>query len=84
MVNDRFRGRSFRTQANRYINVNEWPVVSRLIEGPRRFVFRLDGAKDLVCTARGGEAMPSADDESFLLAAGTYTLNTNDAARSTR
>ncbi len=75
LVNDPFRGRSFRPMANRYINVNEWPVVSRLIESPRRFTFRLDGVKNLVCTRQDGkERVPLADDGSFLLAPGTYTL----------
>jgi len=75
LVNDPFRGRSFRSMANRYINVNEWPVVSRLIEGPRRFAFRLGGNGKLVCTRRGqSEPVPSAADGSFLLAPGTYEL----------
>lgn len=73
-VNDPFRGRSFRTMANRYINVNEWPVVSRLIDEPRRFVFHLGKGK-LICTRRG-ETEPelAAADGSFLLAAGCYEL----------
>ena len=75
LVNDPFRGRSFRTMANRYINVNEWPVVSRLIEGPRRFAFHLGGQGALVCVRHGqGEPVPAAADGSFLLTPGTYDL----------
>ncbi len=75
MVNDPFRGRSFRTMANRYINVNEWPVVSRLIEEPRRFVFRLGGKGSLVCTRRGQTGPePAAADGSFQLVPGIYDL----------
>ncbi|MCX7010614.1 MAG: hypothetical protein NTY53_25780, partial [Kiritimatiellaeota bacterium] len=74
MVNDPFRGRSFRSMANRYINVNEWPVVSRLLEEQRRFAFHL-GEKALVCTRRGETApVSTAADGSFLLAPGTYDL----------
>ena len=75
MVNDPFRGRSFRSMANRYINVNEWPVVSRLLEEPRRFAFHLGGQALPVCTRRGqAEPVPAAADGSFLLAPGTYEL----------
>ena len=75
LVNDPFRGRSFRSMANRYINVIEWPVVSRLIEGPRRFVFHLGGKGNLVCTRRGqGDLVPTAADGSFLLTPGTYEI----------
>ena len=75
MVNDPFRGRSFRSMANRYINVNEWPVVSRLLEEPRRFAFHLGGPATPVCTRRGETVpVPAAADGSFLLAPGTYEL----------
>ena len=77
LVNDPFRGRSFRPMANRYINVNEWPVVSRLQEGPRRFVFHLGGAGSLSCTscdAKDASLIPAASDGSFSLAPGTYHL----------
>ena len=74
-VNDPFRGRSFRPMANRYINVNEWPVVSRLIEGPRRFAFHLGGKGNLVCTQSGqNDSVPAAADGSFLLVPGTYEI----------
>lgn len=80
-VNDPFRGRAFRPMANRYINVNEWPVVSRLIEEPRRFEFRLGGKSKLVCVRRGQtEPQPAAADGSFLFSPGTYDLN--DSTRS--
>lgn len=74
-VNDPFRGRSFRTMANRYININEWPVVSRLHEEPRRFALHLGGNGTLVCTRKGlAEAESAAADGSFLLSPGIYDL----------
>lgn len=78
LVGDPFRGRSFRPMANRYINVNEWPAVSRLSEEPRRFAFRLGGEGKPVCTRRGlSDPVPAAADGSFLLIPGTYEINTS-------
>ncbi len=77
MVNDPFRGRAFRSMANRYINVNEWPVVSRLQEESRRFLFQLPGQGRWTCTQRtidGPEQVPAASDGSFSLKPGRYTL----------
>ena len=77
LVNDPFRGRSFRPMANRYINVNEWPVVSRLQQGPRRFVFHLGGTAPLSCTpsdAQDARRILPASDGSFSLQSGTYHL----------
>lgn len=75
LVNDPFRGRSFRPMANRYMNVNEWPVVSRLLEGPRRFTFRLGDKGKTVCRLRGqGDPVQAASEGSFLLPPGTYEI----------
>ena len=77
LVNDPFRGRSFRPMANRYINVNEWPVISRLQLQPRRFVFHLGNAGSLRCTpcdADDASPIPAASDGSFSLAPGKYHL----------
>lgn len=77
LVNDPFRGRSFRPMANRYINVNEWPVVSRLQLQPRRFVFHLGNAGSLTCTpcdADDASPIPAASDGSFSLTPGKYNV----------
>jgi len=72
-VNDPSGARTFRHMANRYMNIDNMPVVSRLIERPITFDFKL--GRVTRCERLSGEREPVLSPDGILtLLAGEYRL----------
>ncbi len=61
IVNDPAGTKKFRSMANRYMNVDEIPVVSRLLYQPVQFQFKI--GKIIKCKAKSGTRSPKLLDE---------------------
>jgi hypothetical protein len=73
IVNDPAGGQTFRHMANRYMNIDDIPVVSRLLDQPIRFKFKI--GKTANCEMEQGTRPPrSVGDGAWELYPGHYVL----------
>ena len=72
-VNDPSGAQTFRNMANRYMNIDNLPVVSRLVEQPIAFLFKL-GKVTQCLPAKGGQGPQVSATGALTLAAGEYLL----------
>jgi hypothetical protein len=76
-VADPLRGRAFRPMANRYMDVNAVPPVSRLVEGEWRFRLSYPGFAAFTCRRAGPDGIGqevAVQDGSFSVRAGIYRI----------